>query len=170
MWSQVSKNTPQDSRDLSKTPLVIPSCSKMKSGSGANRKNSARGNRRKKRRAWTETTRMTATILGHQDTLGNVRGLDQVPRPHLQVCTHTKGSIVGVVCKLNLKSTGVRVSKLLQDCTPENTQVIPPRPRSRPCPDVLHGAPRMENRPHSSTNPDRCRPPTLLLSSALRAC
>jgi len=142
----------------------------MKSGGNTKRKNLVRGKRRRKRRVWMGTTRTTATIRHHQDTLGNVQGLGRVPQLHRGTCSHTKGGTVDVVYRLNFQSAGTRVCRSLQERTLRNTQSIPPHQGLRPCLGMPRGAPRMESHSSPPFNPGQCRLPTPLLSFALRAC
>lgn len=79
MQNQVSKSMRRDSQTLSRAPPTAPSCSKMKSGRSTKEKNLVRGSRRRKKRAWTEMTKMIATTQDRRDTLGNVQGLGRAP-------------------------------------------------------------------------------------------
>ena len=169
MWSQAFRSTPQSLRDPTRTPPVVLFCFKMKSGGITKGKNSARGKRRRKRRAWMGTTRTTVMILARRDTPGNVQGLGRVPQPHRGVCSHTKGSTADVAYRLNLQTAGARVCRSLQKRTLENTRSIPLHPGPRLCLGVPRGAPRTGSCSSPLFNPGPCRP-TPLLSFALRAC
>ena len=168
-WSQAFRSTPQNSRDPARTPLAIPSCSKTRSGGSTKKRNLARGKRRRKRRAWMEMMRTTATIQGRRDILGNAQGLGRVLQLHKGVCSHTKGSTVDAVFRLNFQGAGVVVCRSLQKCNLGNTRPIPPHPGSRPYLGIPRGVPRMESYrpPLSYPGPWRQTP---LLSFALRVC
>lgn len=160
----------RDSRTLSRAPPTAPSCSKMKSGRSTKGKNLVRGSRRRKKRAWTEMTKMIAKTQDRRDTLGNVQGLDRAPQPHKEACTHTKESTAGVVYRLKYRTTGARVCRSPRERTPGNTQAILLRPGSPPSLETNRDAPPTESRHPSPFCPGQCPLPTPLRSSAPHAC